>query len=186
MTHFKTHTIESAPDRSRPILEGAKKAYGQVPNLLATMADAPALLEAYTAIGQIFDKTSLSPSERQVVLLAVSRFNKCEYCVAAHSVIASVQKVPDDVVDAIRDDHPIADAKLEALRRFATEIAEQRGFVSDAQVQAFLDAGYEQSHVLEVLVGIAMKTLSNYTNHIAATEVDPAFASRAWKPPQAA
>ena len=186
MTEFHTHTIESAPEASRPMLEGAKKAYGAVPNLLGVMAEAPALLEAYITIGQIFEKSSFTPTERQIVLIAVSALNQCEYCVAAHSVIASMQEVPRDVVDAIREGRPIADAKLEALRTFAAAVVAHRGFVADDEVQAFLDAGYSRPQVLEVILGVGMKTLSNYTNHIAGTELDSAFSSRAWKAPRAA
>ena len=186
MTDFAPHSIETAPEPSKAMLENAKRTYGQIPNLLGAMAEAPALLEAYTSTGKIFDNTSLSSTERQVILIAVSVVNECVYCVAAHSVIASMQQVPDEVVDAVREDRPIADARLEALRTFATQVVDQRGFVSDGQVRSFLDAGYTKAQVLEVLVGVGMKTLSNYTNHIAKTELDAAFASRAWRAPRAA
>ena len=186
MTEFHTHTIESAPEASRPTLEGAKKAYGAVPNLLGVMAEAPALLEAYVTVGKIFDKSSFTPTERQVVLITVSALNQCEYCVAAHSVIASMQEVSRDVVDAIREGRPIADPKLEVLRAFAAAVVTHRGFVTDDQVQAFLAAGYGRAQVLEVILGVGMKTLSNYTNHIAGTELDSAFSGRAWKAPKAA
>ncbi len=181
MSKFTTHTLETAPERARAILEGAKKAYGRIPNLLGKMAEAPALLDGYTAIGKIFDSTSFTPTERQIVLVAASRFNECDYCIAAHSVIASSQGVPKEVIDAIRDDRPIADSRLEALRRFTTQVVEQRGHLSEEQVRSFLDAGFVQAQILEVVLGVGMKILSNYTNHIAETELDAAFSARAWK-----
>lgn len=178
---YPVHAIENAPDAAAAEeLAKAKSAYGFVPNLLGVMAEAPSLLKAYRALSQLFDETSLSPAERQVVLLAVSYENGCEYCVAAHSVIAGMQKVPGDVVESIRGGQPIADARLQALRRFASAVVATRGLPSDADTQAFLDAGYSRGQILEVVLGVGMKTLSNYTNHIAHTPLDQAFAPAAW------
>lgn len=177
---YTIHTADTAPEGSKEILEATKKAYGFVPNLLGTMATAPALLKAYTTLSGIFDESSLNAAERQVVLLAVSTENQCEYCVAAHSVIAAMQSVPADVVGAIRDGRPVATPKLEALRRFATAVVASRGWPSDEETAAFLNAGYGQQQVLEVVLGVGFKTLSNYTNHIASTPLDANFRSAAW------
>lgn len=177
---FPIHDVDSAPEAAKPILTGAKKGLGFVPNLFGTMAGAPALLNAYTTLTGIFDQTSFSPTERQVVLLSVSYENTCEYCVAAHSVIASMQKVPGDVVEAIRADTPIADPKLEALRRFTRAVVASRGWPTEQHTQAFLAAGYGSQQILEVVLGVGIKTLSNYTNHLAATPLDAAFAKAAW------
>lgn len=177
---YPVHTIETAPEAARESLTAARKAYGFVPNLLAVMAEAPALLKAYGTLIQIFDETSFTPSERQVVLLATSTENECDYCVAAHSVIAQMQKVPDAIVHAIRDGSPIADPKLEALRRLTVSIVQSRGWPATAELEAFLDAGYTQAKVLEVVLGVAAKTLSNYTNHLTDTPLDRAFTKAAW------
>jgi len=177
---YTVHTQESAPGAAQETLAGAKKAYGFLPNLLAVMAEAPALLKAYRVVGDLFEQTSLSPTERQVVLLTASYENDCEYCVAAHSVIAGMQKVPDQVVRAVRDGQPIADRKLEALRRLTAAIVASRGLPSPDDMAAFLQAGYARAQVLEVVLGVGMKTLSNYTNHLADTPLDPAFAKAAW------
>ena len=90
-------------------------------------------------------------------------------------------KVPADVIDALRNNTPIADPKLEALRSFAAVINETRGWPSESQVAAFLDAGYTSQNVLEVILGTSLKVMSNYTNHVAETEVDAAFAPNAWE-----
>lgn len=186
MTRFDIHTPETAPEASRPILEGAQKALGFVPNLYGTFAGAPALLQAYTQVGQLFDQTSFTPTERQVVLLATSFVNGCDYCMAAHSTIAAMQKLPADVVQALRDGEPIADPKLEALRRFTVQLVEKRGWADDADVDAFLAAGYTKEQVLEVVLGVGMKTLSNFTNHLGATPLDAAFQPQAWSRPATA
>jgi uncharacterized peroxidase-related enzyme len=178
--NFDMHTADTAPEAARETLSAARKGYGFVPNLLAVMAEAPALVKGYTTLSRIFDESSLSAAERQVVLLATSHENDCAYCVAAHTVIAGMQKVPGGVVEAIRDGRPIADAKLEALRRFTAAVVASRGWPSDAELVAFTSAGYGKQQVLEVVLGVGLKTLSNYTNHIAATPLDPAFHTAAW------
>lgn len=163
------------------MLDKAKAKYGFVPNLLGVMANAPALLEAYMTVSGLYDKTSLSPTERQVVLLAVSAENECRYCVAAHTSIAQMHDVDATVVEAIRNNEPIDDDKLEALRRFAVEVVLTRGWPSNEVKQAFHDVGYTDVHALEVILGVGMKTLSNYTNHMAETPLDDAFTKAAWQ-----
>ena len=182
-TQFTIHTQETASEKSVPLLQGAEKTIGFIPNLIGMMAESPAVTKGYLNISQIFDETSFSPTERQVVILAASRYNECHYCMAAHSVIAEMQKVSLDVVDAIRHDHPIVDEKLEALRKFTTQVVDKRGFVSDEDIQDFVDAGYTKQHILEVILGVTFKTLSNYVNHITDTPVDNAFARKAWTSP---
>ena len=182
MSQFDVHSKETASTESAELLATAEKTYGFVPNLLGVMAESPATIKAYMTIGKIFDESSFSATERQVVILAASRFNECDYCVAAHSVVAGMQKVPADVIDAIRDDQPIDDEKLEALRTFTTAVVEKRGWVSGDEIAAFLAAGYNKAQILEVIVGLSFKTLSNYVNHIAETPLDDAFAAQAWTP----
>ncbi len=186
MTNFKTLSIETAPEASKPLLEGAQKAYGFVPNLLGTMAPAPALLEGYMTLAGIFDKSDLSETERQIILMTNNRLNGCTYCMAAHTTISQMAKVPADVIEALRNNTPIADAKLEALRTFAAAINESRGWASEEQIAAFLAAGYTEQTVLEVILGTSLKVMSNYTNHVAATEIDAPFAPNVWSPDQAA
>lgn len=177
---YPVHTVETAPEAAREFLVGTQKAFGFLPNLIGVMASAPALAKAYGALIGLFDQTSFTPTERQIVLLATSADNGCTYCVAAHSIIAGMQKVPADVVEAIRNNTPINDPKLEALRRFTTAMVATRGRPSEDEVKAFLAAGYTEVQVLEVVLGIGFKTLSNYTTHISEVPVDQAFASAAW------
>ncbi len=182
MSQFNVHSKETAPPESAELLATAEKAFGFVPNLLGVMAESPATIKAYLTIGKIFDESSFSATERQVVILAASRFNECDYCVAAHSVIANMQKVPAGVVEAIRSDQAIDDKKLEALRTFTTAVVEKRGWVSDDDIVAFQAAGFSKAQILEVIVGLSFKTLSNYVNHIAETPLDDAFSAQAWTP----
>lgn len=175
MTTFNVHTIDTAPGAAKPLLEGANKQLGFVPNLLGVMAEAPAALEAYLSLSGLFDKTSFSATERQLILLSVSQTNGCDYCLAAHSAIAGMQKVPPEVIAAARSGGDIPDAKLDALSKLAKSVAEARGWPEQALVEAFFAAGYTSANYLELIVGVTMKTLSNYVNHQAGTPIDEAF-----------
>ena len=149
-------------------------------DLFATMAEAPALLEGYTALSGILQKTDLNETERQIVLMTNNRLNGCEYCMSAHTAISHMSGVAADVIDALRTNTPIKDAKLEALRSFSAVINETRGWPKAPDVEAFLNAGYTRQNILEVILGTALKVMSNYTNHIAQTKLDDAFKPVAW------
>lgn len=177
---FEVHTIASAPEASRPLLEAAGSRYGFVPNLLGVLAESPAALGAYLGIADALSRTRLTPAEREIVTLAVSVENGCVYCVAAHSTVARMVRVPEDAIAAVRAGGSVADPNLEALRRFATAVVATRGRPGDEELRAFHTAGYDSGHVLDVLAIVAMKTLSNYTNHIAATPLDEAFSAERW------
>lgn len=181
MSRFLIHTAETAPDASELIAK-AQQAFGFVPNLLATMAEAPALLEGYMTLASIFDTSDLSPTERQIVLMVNNRLNGCTYCMAAHTGIAKAQGVPDGVIESLRDGMELSDPKLEALRVFAVKINESRGWPGPGDIDALLTAGYTTRTVLEVVLGTALKVMSNYTNHIAGTPLDRAFAAVEWTP----
>ncbi len=180
MSIFSIHTPETAPEDSRPILDEARRGLGFVPNLLGALAEAPATLKAYVTLSDILAKSSFTATEREVVLIATSVRNDCTYCVAAHSAIAGMHKVSADVIAAVRDARPIPDARLEALRRFAETVVDKRGWATEDDVQAFLAAGFGRQQVLEVILGVAFKTISNYTNHLVDTPLDEAFAGQAW------
>lgn len=178
---FKVHTPETAQPKSAEMLNAAQQKFGFTPNLLAVMAEAPALLKGYMTMAQIFGETSFTETERQIVLLETSYTNDCTYCMAAHSAISAMNNVPSDVVDALRANTPIADGKLEALRQFARSVVANKGYPTEAATAAFLAAGYGQQQVLEVILGIGFKTLSNYTNHITHTPLDEAFKPKEWQ-----
>ena len=180
MTAFTIHTIESAPEASKPHLEASLKEYGMVPNLHAVMAEAPGLLQAYREAHQLFTETSFDKDELTVVWQAINVEHNCHYCVPAHTGIAKSMGVADDIIDALRDETPLANPKLEALRTFTLTTVRDRGNVNEAALQAFFDAGYTQKNVLEVILGLSQKVMSNYTNHFADTPVDEPFKVFDW------
>ncbi len=186
MTNFSIHTPQTAPENSQPLLNGAKKAFGFVPNLMGALAASPASLEGYIALSRIFDKSELTPTEREVILMTNNLLNNCEYCMAAHTTVAKMQRLPEDVIESLRAGESLADPKLEALRAFTTKVNLQQGVVAPADSDAFLAAGYTQANILEVVLGTALKVISNYSSNFAAPPVDAAFQANAWSVPEAA
>ncbi|MBN1987739.1 MAG: carboxymuconolactone decarboxylase family protein [Prolixibacteraceae bacterium] len=181
MTTFKLHTIETAPEGSKAILEGALKQNGFIPNLYGIMAESPEVLKAYSQMNQLFNETSLNPVEKNIVWLTVSYNNSCHYCMAIHSMVAKMFKLSDEMVKALRNNTPLNDPKLEALRQFTALLVEKRGWASDEDVKAFLAAGYTRKNVLELVVGIGQKVISNYVNHLAHTPLDEQIEAFEWE-----
>lgn len=186
MLDFAPHTLETAPEASKPIMQAAKSKMGFVPNLMATMAEAPVMIESYLTMMALFDKTDLSETERQIILMTNNRLNGCTYCMAAHTAVSKGAGVGADVIEALRAGSPIDDPKLEALRTFSVIIHETHGRPSAEQVEAFLAAGYTKRTILEVVVGTSLKVLSNYTTPITQPPLDKHFEALAWSPEMAA
>lgn len=175
---FPIHDTESAPAASRPFLEQARKGFGRIPNLIGELAESPAAIQGYMGLAAAFATSSFSALEQHVVLQTVNAVNACDYCLTAHGAVAiGVTKIDPAIDAALRDRRPLDDARLEALRRFTLVVAQERGHVGDDELRAFVDAGFGRAQVLEVVLGVGMKTISNYLNHIAATPVDAAFAA---------
>ncbi|WP_107852901.1 carboxymuconolactone decarboxylase family protein [Oceanimonas marisflavi] len=171
---------EQAGEQARSHLEQARQKLGFVPNMYRAMANGPALLDTYLHGYQQFrEHGSLSPVEQEVVLLVISRENGCDYCLAAHSTLADTASgVPETVTNAIRNGKPVPDARLAALASFTEVMFTSRGNPTPEQAKAFLDAGYSEAAMLDVILALAVKTLSNYCNHLFETPVDDAFAGR--------
>ena len=180
---FTRYTADTAPAAAQPILTGVKAAFGFLPNLQATMAESPELLAGYSALWDLFGKASLTTTEQQIVYMTANFEHECHYCMAGHTTLSKMQKIDDAVITALRAGTAIPDPKLEALHSFATPIVVNRGFVDDAGVQAFLDAGYTRQNVLEVVLGIATKVMSNYTNHLTGTPLDAFMKGNEWTKP---
>ena len=173
---FAPLTVATAPEASRPMLVKVQKSLGFIPNGYLC-ANNPAVLEGYLTLGAVFDKGSFTPRERQIILLAASVENHCNYCAIAHTQIAkSLLHTPAEVIAAVHNDTPIPDAKLNALVTLVRELVRERGYSKEKTIQSFLASGYKKEQVMELLVGIALKTISNYLDHISPTPLDHAFA----------
>lgn len=178
---FTLHTKDTAPAASQPVLDQVAKAYGFVPNLMATLVESPLAASAYLQLsGLVNAHTVLTPQEQQVAMLVVSAENGCDYCVAAHTMAAGMAKVPEETIGTLRAEQAPADAKTAALARFVKALVVQRGWVSEQEQAAFLAAGFTPRHVLDLVAIVALKTISNYANHLAHTPLDAAFAAHKW------
>lgn len=181
--NFPVHTQATAPHDARDTLSKIVEAWGFLPNLGAVMAESPAALELlWAGYAALNAKATLTPLEQQLVCVAASRENGCAYCVAAHSTMALGAKLPLDVLLATRQGTEIADPKLNALRQTTERLVRQRGWLTELEKRAFLDAGYGRGQLLEVVAWICLKTLTNYTNHLADTPVDMQWKEQTWHP----
>jgi len=180
MTQFPSHDIETAPEGSKPLLENSQKAFGRLPGLHKVMAESPQVLEGYQILHKLFTETAFDADEMTVVWQTINVEHECHYCVPAHTGIAKRMGVSDDISNALRDETPLPSEKLEALRTFTLQMLRTRGNVSADQMQAFFAAGYGHRAVLDVILGLAQKVMSNYINHVAETPLDEPVKPLAW------
>ncbi len=180
MTQFNIHTIESAPQGSKPALEQLKKQVGFIPNLAATMAESPYLLEAFTSLRAIYGRGTFTPVEREALALAVSFDNNCTYCMAAHSTFAQMNGIPEDDLSMLRAGKSPSSARLQAISALTRQVVSSKGHLASEDIQGFLKAGFSQAQLLEVLVGISTTAIANYMHNIAKTPVDEAFQAQSW------
>lgn len=173
MSDFVIHTLDTAPAASRPVLEATANAFGFVPNLHAVLAESSVALQALDGLFALVGNSGLNPQEQQTVMLTVSVFNECGYCVAGHSYVARSVQVDEAAVQALRESKTLPpNTRLAVLRDFTATVLKERGRAGGAPLAAFLAAGYTHQNALEVLTIVAAKTLSNYANTLARTPPD--------------
>lgn len=175
-------TDSTAPEASRATLNSVQRAWGFAPNLIRTFANSPPVVEGAWALLTAFGKTRFSPAEQQLISLVISVENECSYCAAAHTLMGKGAGLSIETLDAARSARPLDDSRHEALRRFTVAIVQHRGAVPEAEVEAFLDAGFDCEAMLEVVLGVATKTLMNYTDRLVHVPLDDAFRGTAWQP----
>jgi uncharacterized peroxidase-related enzyme len=174
---FAAHDAETAPEPSRSLMRKVEQAMGMVPNMLRVISASPAALEGYLTLSNLFGaKAGFGSVESHVILQTINRANTCEYCMAAHAVIAvNKQGVPVEIDQLLRRGARLPDKRLEALRAFTAATVDQKGWLDRAQLDAFFAGGFGPADALNVILAIAMKTISNYANHMAETPLDDAF-----------
>ncbi len=183
VTPFQRFNEDSAPEKSKPYLAKAKAAFGLVPNVEQVMAQAPSLLASYMTAWDEFDNTTLTPSERQVIYQTANFENNCQYCMPWHTILSEQAGISSDDIDALRNGAPLSNKKEEALRLFTRDLVRTQGSVEPHALKAFLNAGYTEQHALEVVLGVAVKIMSNYTNSIAQTPLDQEAKAKVWTKP---
>ena len=177
---FKLHDLGSAPSESKQLLEKVKASSGMIPGLYAVLAESPEALKAYVELGKIFGQSSLSDDEKTVVWQTINVEHECKFCVPAHTLVAKLMKVDETITNALRNKTLLPYKKLEKLREFTLILVRNRGKATEKEVSAFIEAGFTRKNILEVIVGISQKVLSNYTNYIAKTPLNKEFKPFAW------
>jgi uncharacterized peroxidase-related enzyme len=165
-------SIEASPAASQPLLQAVKKQLGVVPNLFRLVGNSAAALEGYLGLNGALAKGALEAPTRERIALAVAEINGCDYCLSAHSYLGkNLAKLSDAEIAANRGGGS-TDAKADAAVHFAVELVNARGHVSAADVQAVKQAGYTDAQVIEIVLHVALNTLTNYVNEMAKTEID--------------
>jgi uncharacterized peroxidase-related enzyme len=165
-------SIEAAPAAARPLLEAVKKQIGSVPNLFRVVANSPAALEGYLGLNGALAKGSLDAKTRERIAITVAEINGCGYCLSAHAYLGkNVAKLDDAEITANRSGAS-NDLKANAAVRFVAKVVNARGHVSDADVAAVKAAGFDDAQIVEIVLHVALNTLTNYVNEVARTEID--------------
>lgn len=160
-----------APEASKPLLDAVKKKFGMIPNLVRVFANSPAVLEGYLALAGALGKGRFGPAQREAYALVTAGTNGCDYCASAHAAAAGSMKVPAEEIErnlAAASE----DAKLAAGLAFAREVIETRGFVPDGALDAVRAAGHSDEEIVEIVGTVTLNILTNYTNHVADTDID--------------
>lgn len=175
MNNLNVHTMETAPNESHPLLENSIKGFGMIPGLHGVMSESPELLETYQMLHKKFQETSFDKEELTVVWQTINVEHACHYCVPAHAAIAKMMDVDESLTDALRNRKTMPTVKLQALHDMTLSILRNRGVVDQEEVSAFYAAGYGPKQLLEIVLGLAQKVMSNYVNHLADTPLDDRF-----------
>lgn len=177
---FELYNLEDSPPKSHPLLQNSVKDFGMIPNLHAVLAESPPTLEAYQNLHKLFQKTSFNAAELTVVWQTINVEHECHYCVPAHTGIANIMKVDSAISDALRNRSALSDEKLQVLHLTTLALVRNRGRISEQELAEFFRVGYERCNLLEIILGISQKVISNYVNHLAETPIDKAFLQFEW------
>jgi uncharacterized peroxidase-related enzyme len=171
MPRFNPLTIETAPEAAKPLLTSVKSSLGMVPNLMATLAHAPAALQSYLAFSQTIATGALSPALREQIALAVASENNCAYCASAHTLLGKNAGVaPEELARNLKGDS--TDSRTRAALIFARAIVAKRGWADDDDLASLRAAGFSDSDAIEILAVVILNTFTNYFNHLASTDID--------------
>jgi AhpD family alkylhydroperoxidase len=181
MQTYQIHTIASAPEKSKPVLEQLQQAFGVIPNLAAAIANSPKLLTAFLAVFQQVHSSSLTEPEIQIVLLTDAVANSCAYAVAFHTALALNAGVSSAETDAIRERRAPRDQRFAALATLAKTLIEKRGHLSEQELDSFVSAGITKEQVLEVITVVAASTITNYAGNVANPALEDQFQQYAWQ-----
>lgn len=181
MTSFPVHTIESAPECSKPALQQLQSAFGMIPNLVGAIATSPVLINSLVGLFGNVHGGSFTEAQVQIVLLTDAVTNGSPWAVAFHTTLALKEGIDPADVEAIREGRLPKDGKLAALSSLAKTMIEKRGRLDDREVERFIAAGFGKDHALEVIAIVAASTITNYTGSITKPPLEVPFQAHAWR-----
>jgi uncharacterized peroxidase-related enzyme len=167
---FTVPTKAEVSATNQTIFDNLHKMVGFVPNLYAYFAKNETALGDYLTLQN--RKSTLRGKEREIINLVTSQVNGCRYCQSAHTVLGKMNGFTDEQVLEIRKGSAAFDAKLDALVKFTKAVVENRGHVAEDAKEAFFAAGYNEANLIDVVIIIADKTISNYIHNLTNFEID--------------
>lgn len=175
MARLTVHTPDTAPTSAKERVEAVQKANGFIPNLIGVLANSPQALEFYQEVSKLNGKNSLDAKEIEVVQITAAAHNGCNFCVAGHTKIGKMKlSMPDDVLNALRTRTNIdSNEKYQALAQFTMQIIDKKGKVSDDELANFKNAGYTDQSVIDVIMGVALAALCNYSVGVSQIAINP-------------
>ena len=175
------HTIKSAPEASVESLKAIAQNLGFIPNVFAVIAESPSALAGFIALNSHFADSSFSDEEQQIIQLATSTENGCVYCVAGHTAFCHQLEVPEETIDAMRDEQTLPNARLHALSQLTKLLIREKGQITGKDIHAFYAAGYTEAQFFELVMGICVKYFSNLVSNALTIPLDSAFETYAWQ-----
>lgn len=171
MARISPLNIDQTDATTAATLKGVQAKLGMVPNLLTTMAHAPAALNGYLQLAEALSRGSLTLRQRELIAIAVAQENGCEYCLSAHAVTGRSAGLTEGDIDQAR--HGLAaDPTGAAIIDFALRMVRNRGAISDGEIAAARQAGLTDSQIIEIVANVALNVMTNYTNRVADTAID--------------
>ncbi len=180
MRTFPVNTLDTAPEASKPSLQALQSAFGFIPNIAGAMSTSPVLIDSLVALFGKVHGGSFGEQEIQILLLTNAVTNSCDWAVAFHSALALEQGIDAGDVEAIRARGVPRDPRHAALSILARTLIETRGKLDDKAIEAFLSAGFDQRHLLEVIAVVAASTITNYTGSVTRPPLEAPFQAHEW------
>lgn len=180
MTNYQIYSMENAPEESRAALGGLKQAFGTIPNVAGAMAGSPVLIKSLSALFSNVHSGSFTERQIQILLLTNAVTNSADWAVGFHSFLALEQGLSSGDVEAIREGRLPTDPKDAALSRIARALISTRGHVTESDAEAFLQGGFDQRHLLEIIAIVAASTITNYTVNVAHPPLEQPFDQYTW------
>jgi len=183
MVTYEVHALGSAPQGSKASLEALQQQIGLIPNLAASMAESPPLLEGFVRLREFQVRGTFTPAEVQVLSLTNAHVNGCTYCMALHSTLALKEGVSAASVAELRAGRSPLEPRLRALSDLSRKLLVERGRVTESDLEAFFGSGFDKAQALEVILGIGVSILPNFAHHLTGCPLDPVFEPQRWEPP---